>query len=91
MSYYLVEGGDGFDMLKGPGVTELTESENGLWLIDIVRQFFSRTSTAYEPKPGTKARREARFKLFNVDEQGLSPDGKWLMVNPKISGRIQTV
>ena len=55
-------------MLKGPGVTELTESENGLWLIDIVRRFFSRTSTAYEPRPGTKARREARFKLFNVDE-----------------------
>ena len=91
MPYYLIGGGDGFDIFKGEEVTELTEEENGLWLIDLVRLFFSRTSTEYVEAPGRKARREARFKLFNMDDQSVSPDGKWVMVNPQISGRVQMV
>ena len=82
INYYIVRGGDGFDMFKDDGVTELTQSENSLWLIDVVRKFFSRTSTAYKDVPGQRARREARFKLVDMDAGSASPDGKWLMINP---------
>ena len=89
INYYIVGGGDGFDMFKDDGVTEMTQSENSPWLIDVVKQFFSRTSTSYKDVPGKRARREARFQLFNMDADSVSPDGKWLMINPKISGRVQ--
>lgn len=69
----------------------MSEADNGLWLIDVVKQFFARTSTSYQVIPSRKARRDIRFNLFEMDENNadhVSPDTKWVMVNPQINGRI---
>ena len=89
---YVRNGGDGYKMFKEEGVTRLSEADNGLWIIDLVKQFFTRTSTTYEMVESRKARRELRFKMFGMDETNsdcISPDGKWAMVNSQVDGRIQ--
>ena len=82
---FMGNGGDGYKMLLEEGVEQISEADNGLWLIDLVKQFFARTSTSYKMIPSRKARRDLRFKLFAMDEannDNISPDGKWVMVNP---------
>ena len=89
---FMSNGGDGYKMFKEEGVTRLSEADNGLWIIDLVKQFFTRTSTTYEMVESRKARRELRFKMFGMDETNsdcISPDGKWVMVNSQVDGRIQ--
>ena len=89
---YLAKGGDGFSMFKKEGVKAITEDENSLWVIDLVKQFFNRTSKDFIPAAAREARRTQRFKLFNVDEEdpeNISQDGKWLMVRPQIDGRLK--
>ena len=40
---YLAKGLDGFTMLKKEGVQRVTDDENSLWVVDLVKQFFNRT------------------------------------------------
>lgn len=47
LNNYIGTGGDGFDMFTGDGVKTLVDSENSLLIMDILSQFFKRTSTSY--------------------------------------------
>ena len=55
---YIGNGGDGFTMFKREEVKQMTETENSLWIIDMVRQFFKRTSKDYEVIPSRELARQ---------------------------------
>ena len=73
-------------------VKRITDDENSLWLIDLMKQFFNRTSKSYEPIPSRELRRAQRLRLFNTDDEdpeNESPDGKWIMIRPQVENRIR--
>ena len=92
MPKYIALGGDGFKMFTKNDVKVIVDDENGLGIIDIVKQFFKRTRTDFQIVPKRELARQIRLKLFNVDVEdeinGRSPDGQFYKVNPKRMGRI---
>ena len=89
---YLAKGGDNFTMFLKEEVKRITDDENSLWLIDLMKQFFNRTSKSYEPIPSRELRRAQRLRLFNTDDEdpeNESPDGKWIMIRPQVENRIR--
>ena len=64
---YIAKGGDGFEMFKKDEVKMITDHENSIWLIDLIKQFFKRTSIDYQVVPRNELRRQQRLKLFNTE------------------------
>lgn len=85
MPDWVAFGNDGFSMLLGDEVKTIVDEENGLCIIDIVKQSFKRTRTDYKIVPKREERRQMRLKLLGVnvdDEEGRSPDGVYYKINP---------
>ena len=57
----------GFEMFKKDEVKMITDHENSIWLIDLIKQFFKRTSIDYQVVPRNELRRQQRLKLFNTE------------------------
>ena len=51
LNSYLAKGLDGFAMLKKQEVQRVTDDENSLWVIDLVKQFLNRTQKDFVPAP----------------------------------------
>ena len=79
-------------MFLKPEVETVVDEENGLGIIEIVKNFFKRTRTDFEVSQKRALGRAMRLKVFNVvdceDPNGLSPDGKYIKIYPKKQGRI---
>ena len=91
LNNYIGSGGDGYDMFTREGVKTLVDHENTLQVIDLLTQFFKRTSTSYKVKPVNEARRQMRLSACNTsstDPDDVSQDGKWIMIRPKVEERI---
>ena len=79
-------------MLKQDDVKTVGETENTIQIIDLVKKFFKRTSTSYKIIPKREVIRQNRLRLFKTEsdnEAHVSPDRKWIMVQPEIEGRIK--
>ena len=48
MPKFMAKGGDGFSMFLKPEVETVVDEENGLGIIEIVKNFFKRTRTDFE-------------------------------------------
>ena len=92
MPKFMAIGGDGFKMFLREEVETIVDEENGLGMIDVVKQFFKRTRTDFQVNIKRELGRQIRFRLFNVDqedeEDGMSPDGQYWKVGPTKTGRI---
>ena len=79
-------------MFLKPEVETVVDEENGLGIIEIVKNFFKRTRTDFEVSQKRALSRAMRLKVFNVeddeDPNALSPDGKYIQLYPKKQGRI---
>ena len=91
---YIGKGGDGFSMFAKPEVETVVDPENSMWLIDVVKQFFKRTSKDYEVNPRRELARQKRLRLCNTDSEepeNVSSDGQWIMIRPAVDGRIHKI
>ena len=82
---YVGGGGDGFDCFTKESVKTLVNPENTLQVLDLLVQFFKRTSTSFKVKKINEARLQGRLKLFNTalkNSADVSPDGKFVMIRP---------
>ena len=48
MPKFMAKGGDGYSMFTKPEVETVVDEENGLGIIEIVKNFFKRTRTDFE-------------------------------------------
>lgn len=79
-------------MFTKPEVETVVDEENGLGIIEIVKNFFKRTRTDFEVPQKRALSRAMRLRVFNVedyeDPDALSPDGKYIQIYPQKEGRI---
>lgn len=92
MPKFMAMGGDGYSMFIGEEVETIVDEENGLGIIDIVKQFFKRTRTDYQVIAKRELTRQMRLRVFHVDVEdeidGVSPDGLYFKLYPQVEGRI---
>ena len=74
-------------MFTKPEVETVVDEENGLGIIEIVKNFFKRTKTDFQVSQKRALSKAIRLKVFNVedceDPDALSPDGKYVKIYPQ--------
>ena len=79
-------------MFLKPEVEVIVDEENGLGIIEIVKNFFKRTRTDFQVSRKRALSRAMRLKVFGVEDDEdpnvISPDGKYIEIYPETQGRI---